>query len=173
MEQPQYNMLAREKVEKEFALLYEHYGLGLTIFSPLKTGILTGKYNDGIPDDSRYKNSKDNFTKAQADRYGDEKWQAEIAQVRKLKPIAEKLGCDQAALAMAWVVRNPHVSSAITGASKISQVTDAVKSLAVVPKLTDEIMKEIDEALGNKPAPLTRRFVLGDFHLKLRVFVVS
>jgi len=158
MEQPQYNMLARDKVEKEFALLYEHYGLGLTIFSPLKTGILTGKYNDGIPDDSRYKNSKDNFTKAQAERYGDEKWQAEIAKVRKLKPIADKLGCDQAALAMAWVIKNPNVSSAITGASKISQVTDAVKSLAVVPKLTDEIMKEIDDALENKPTPLTRRF---------------
>jgi aryl-alcohol dehydrogenase-like predicted oxidoreductase len=68
------------------------------------------------------------------------------------------LGCDQAALALAWVIKNPHVSSAITGASKIQQVTDAVKSLEVVPKLTDEIMKEIDDVLGNKPAPLTRRF---------------
>jgi len=158
MEQPQYNMLAREKVEKEFALLYEHYGLGLTIFSPLKTGILTGKYNDGIPDDSRIANSSDNFIKSQKEKYGDETWQKEIAQVRKLKPIAEKLGCDQAALAMAWVIRNPHVSSAITGASKVQQIADAVKSLAVVPKLTDEIMKEIDDALGNKPATLTRRF---------------
>jgi aryl-alcohol dehydrogenase-like predicted oxidoreductase len=153
-----YNMLVREKVEKEFALLYEYYGTGLTIFSPLKTGILTGKYNDGIPEDSRLANASDNFTKSQKEKYGDPVWQAEIEQVRKLKPIAEKLGCDQATLALAWVIKNPHVSSAITGASKIQQVTDAVKSLEVVPKLTDEIMKEIDDVLGNKPAPLTRRF---------------
>jgi len=158
MEQPQYNMLAREKVEKEFSLLYEHYGLGLTIFSPLKGGVLTGKYNDGIPDDSRIANSSDGFIKSQKEKYGDETWQKEIANVRKLKPIADKLGCDQAALAMAWVIKNPNVSSAITGASKVQQVADAVKSLAIVPKLTDEIMKEIDDALGNKPTPLTRRF---------------
>jgi len=158
MEQPQYNMLVREKVEKEFALLYEYYGTGLTIFSPLKTGILTGKYNDSIPEDSRIANASDAFTKGQKSSYGDEKWQAEIAVVRKLKPIAEKLGCDQASLAMAWVIKNPHVSSAITGASKVEQVAKSVKSLEVVPKLTEEIMKEIDDILGNKPAPLTRRF---------------
>jgi aryl-alcohol dehydrogenase-like predicted oxidoreductase len=140
-------MLAREKVEKEFVMLYEYYGTGLTTFSPLKTGILTGKYNDGIPEDSRIANSSDNFTKSQREKYGDPVW-----------PIAEKLGCDQAALALAWVIKNPHVSSAITGASKVQQVTDAVKSLEVVPKLTDEIMKEIDDVLGNKPEPLTRRF---------------
>jgi len=153
-----YNMLVREKVEKEFALLYEYYGTGLTIFSPLKTGILTGKYNDGIPEDSRIANASDNFTKSQKEKYGDPVWQAEIAQVRKLKPIAEKLGCDQAALALAWVIKNPHVSSAITGASKIQQVTDAVRSLDVVAKLTDEIMNEIDEVLGNKPELQPRRF---------------
>jgi aryl-alcohol dehydrogenase-like predicted oxidoreductase len=151
-------MLAREKVEREYSLLYEYYGTGLTTFSPLKTGILTGKYNDGIPEDSRIFNASDNFTKSQKEKYGDPVWQAEIAQVRKLKPIAEKLGCDQAALALAWVIKNPHVSSAITGASKVQQVTDAVKSLEVVPKLTDEIMKEIDDVLENKPTPLTRRF---------------
>lgn len=158
MEQPQYNLLARDKVERQFALLYEYYGLGLTIFSPLKTGILTGKYNDGIPDDSRIANAKDAFTSSQAKSYGNEQWQKEIALVRNLKPIAEKLGCDQATMAMAWVIKNPRVSSAITGASKIEQVTKAVKALEIVPKLTDEIMKEIDETLGNKPAPLVRRF---------------
>jgi len=151
-------MLAREKVEKEYALLYEYYGTGLTTFSPLKTGILTGKYNGGIPDDSRIANAVDNFTKSQKEKYGDPQWQKEIAQVRKLKPIAEKLGCDQAALALAWFIKNPHVSSAITGASKVQKVIDAVKSLEVVQKLTDEITKEIDDVLGNKPVPLTRRF---------------
>ena len=75
-----------------------------------------------------------------------------------LQPIADKLGCDMAALAMAWVIKNPHVSSAITGASKVEQVHKSVKSLDVVPKLTDDIMKEIDDILGNKPEPLTRRF---------------
>ena len=158
MEQPQYNMLARDKVELEFSNLYEHYGTGLTIFSPLKTGILTGKYNDGIPEDSRIANSTDNFTASQKKSYGDEQWQKQIEIVRKLKPVADKLGCDQSALAMAWVVKNPHVSSAITGASKVEQVTKSVKSLEVVPKLTPEVMKEIDDILGNAPTPLTRRF---------------
>ena len=158
MEQPQYNMLAREKVEKEFVLLYENYGLGLTIFSPLKNGILTGKYNEKIPDDSRLAKSTDAFTQGQKEEYGNEKWQSMIAHVKNLKPIADKLGCDQAALAMAWVIKNPRVSSAITGASKVEQVTSAVKSLEIVPRLTDEVMKEIDDILGNKPAALTRRF---------------
>jgi aryl-alcohol dehydrogenase-like predicted oxidoreductase len=158
MEQPQYNMLAREKVEKEFSLLYEHYGTGLTIFSPLKTGILTGKYNDGIPEDSRIANATDGYTKGQKEKYGDETWQKEIAQVRKLKPVADKLGCDQATLAMAWVIKNPHVSSAITGASKVEQVTKSVKCLDILPKLTQEIMDEIDTILENKPTPYTRRF---------------
>jgi len=158
MEQPQYNMLARERVEKDYVLLYEHYGTGLTIFSPLKIGILTGKYNDGIPEDSRLAQSSDNFTKMMNKRFGDENWKKEIEQVKALKPIADKVGCDQAALAMAWVLKNPNVSSAITGASKVEQVHKSVRALDVVPKLTDEIMKEIDEVLGNKPAPLTRRF---------------
>jgi len=158
MEQPQYNMLARERVEKDYVLLYEHYGLGLTIFSPLKIGILTGKYNDGIPEDSRLATSNDAFVKSMNKKFGDDVWRKQIEQVRALKPIADKLGCDQAALAMAWVIKNPHVSSAITGASRVEQVHASVRSLDVVPKLTAEIMKEIDDILGNKPEPLTRRF---------------
>ena len=158
MEQPQYNLLAREKVEKEFALLYENYGTGLTTFSPLKTGILSGKYNDGIPEDSRIANATDNFSKGQKSNFGNDAWQKEIEQVRKLKPIADKLGCDQATFALAWVIKNPHVSSAITGASKVEQIRKSVKALNIVPKLTDEIMKEIDDVLGNRPAALPRRF---------------
>lgn len=158
MEQPQYNMLARERVEKDYVRIYETNGLGLTIFSPLKIGILTGKYNDGIPDDSRLSTSKDNFIQSMNKRFGDENWQKDIEKVKKLKPIADKLGCDQAALAMAWVLRNPHVSSAITGASRPEQVYKSIASLAIVPKLTDEIMQDIEEILQNKPTPLTRRF---------------
>ena len=158
MEQPQYNMLARDRVEKDYMLLYEHYGTGLTIFSPLKVGILTGKYNDGIPDDSRLASAKDAFTQGQAKSYGDEKWKEELEKVRKLKPVADKLGVDQATLAYAWVLKNPNVSSAITGASKVEQVHTAVRAVGVVDKLTNEVMEEIDGILGNKPEALVRRF---------------
>ena len=158
MEQPLYNMLARNKVEKEYTLLYRDRGLGLTIFSPLKSGILTGKYNDGIPDDSRLNTSNDGYMVSQKKSYGNEVWQKDIELVRKLQPVAEKLGTDMATLAMAWVIKNPNVSSAITGASKVEQVAKSVKSLSLLPKLTDEVMKEIDEILDNKPEPLTMRF---------------
>ena len=93
MEQPQYNMLARERVEKDYVLLYEQFGLGLTIFSPLKIGILTGKYNDEIPSDSRLANSKDNFTKMMNKKVGDENWQKQIKQVKALK--------------VSWICSNP------------------------------------------------------------------
>ncbi|MCJ1340424.1 hypothetical protein MMC09_005720 [Bachmanniomyces sp. S44760] len=158
VEQPQYNLLERKRVEEDYTLLYEHYGTGLTIFSPLKFGILTGKYNDGIPADSRLASSKDGFTSETKKNVGNEQWQRDIDLVRKLKPVADKLGCDQAALVMAWVLKNPHVSSMITGASKVEQIYKSVRALDVVPKLTDEIMKEIDEVVGNKPTAMVRRF---------------
>jgi voltage-dependent potassium channel beta subunit len=158
MEQPQYNLLCREKVEKEFSLLYENYGTGLTIFSPLKIGILTGKYNDGIPGDSRLGASNDEFVSMMKEKFGNDDWKKDIEQVKKLKPIADKLGCDQAALALAWVIKNPNVSSAITGASRVEQIASSMKALDLVEKLTPEIMDEIDQSLGNKPTPLTRRF---------------
>jgi aryl-alcohol dehydrogenase-like predicted oxidoreductase len=158
MEQPQYNMLARQKVEGDFERLYEEIGLGLTIFSPLKTGILTGKYNDGIPEDSRLGTSKDKFVQGMSKRIGDESWQKDIGTVAQLKPIADKLQVTQATLAMAWVLKNKNVSSAITGASRPEQIYDTVKALDAVPKLTPEIMEEIEAVLKNKPTPLTRRF---------------
>ncbi|MCJ1373837.1 hypothetical protein MMC20_005067 [Loxospora ochrophaea] len=153
MEQPQYNMLARERVEKDYLLLYENYGTGLTIFSPLKIGILTGKYNDGIPQDSRLATSKDNFTNMMNKRFGDSQWKTDIE-----APIADKLECDTAALAIAWVLKNPRVSSAITGASKVEQIHDAIKALDILPKLTLDIMMDIDNVLGNAPPPMIRRF---------------
>lgn len=158
MEQPGYNMLNRGKVEKEFVHLYEEYGLGLTVFSPLKIGILTGKYNDGIPSESRLGSSMDPFVKRMNERFGGEDWTKEIEIVRKLKPVAERLGTSQACLAMAWVLRNKRVSCAITGASRPEQVYDIVRSLDVVGNLTDEVMREIDAILGNKPAVMVRRF---------------
>lgn len=158
MEQPQYNMLAREKVEKEFEHLYEEVGLGLTIFSPLKIGILTGKYNDGIPKDSRLGSSNDAFVQGMNKRVGDESWKKDIEIVAKLKPVADKLEISQATLAMAWVLKNKNVSSAITGASRPEQVYDSLKAISAVEKLTPDVMKEIDEILGNKPAIMVRRF---------------
>ncbi|KAK5217172.1 hypothetical protein LTR99_006175 [Exophiala xenobiotica] len=157
MEQPQYNMLARDKVEREFALLYENYGLGLTIFSPLKTGILTGKYNDGIPEDSRIAKATEGYTTSQRESYGNEEWQKTLTQVKQLKPVADKLVTDQATLALAWVLKNPRVSSAITGASKVEQVWKSVKALELLPKLDGKLMSEIDGILGNKPTTLYRR----------------
>ncbi|EKD16996.1 K+ channel protein [Drepanopeziza brunnea f. sp. 'multigermtubi' MB_m1] len=158
MEQPQYNMLAREKVETEFAHLYEETGLGLTIFSPLKIGILTGKYNDGIPQDSRLGSSSDPFVVHMNKRFGDEGWKRDVEIVARLKPVAERLGITQACLAMAWVLSNKRVSSAITGASRPEQVYEIVRSLDAVEKLTPEVLAEIDGVLGNKPAEMVRRF---------------
>ncbi|TVY19699.1 putative voltage-gated potassium channel subunit beta [Lachnellula arida] len=159
MEQPNYNMLTRDKVEKQFAHLYEEIGLGLTTFSPLKQGFLTGKYNDGIPSDSRLgSGSDDAFIKMMNKKVGDESWKKDIASVQKLKPIADKLGISQATLAYAWVLSNKNVSSAITGASRPEQVYESVKAFEAVGKLTPEVLKEIDDVLGNKPAVFTRRF---------------
>ena len=157
MEQPEYNMLAREKVEREFALLYENYGLGLTVFSPLKTGVLTGKYKDGIPEDSRIAKATEGFTTSQRESYGNEQWQKTLAHVRLLKPVAEKLGADQATLALAWVIKNPRVSSAITGASKVEQIGKSVRALDLLDKLDEKVMAEIDDILGNKPTLPYRR----------------
>ncbi|KAH8599363.1 putative voltage-gated K channel beta subunit [Bisporella sp. PMI_857] len=158
MEQPQYNMLAREKVEKEYERLYEEVGLGLTIWSPLKVGLLTGKYNDGIPADSRLGTSQDPIIKNMNKNYEAGSWKKDIETVKQLKPIADKLGITQANLAYAWVLKNKNVSSAITGASRPEQVYESVKALDAVEKLTPEILKEIDDILGNKPAATIRRF---------------
>jgi aryl-alcohol dehydrogenase-like predicted oxidoreductase len=158
MEQPQYNMLAREKVEKEYEHLYEEVGLGLTIFSPLKIGILTGKYNEGIPKDSRLGSSNDPFVQSMNKRFGDEGWKKDLEVVARLKPVAEKLDISLATLAYAWVLKNKNVSSAITGASRPEQVYDSVLAIPAIEKLTPEIMEELDQILGNKPAVMVRRF---------------
>lgn len=160
MEQPEYNLLKRDKVEGDFAMLYSQYGLGLTTFSPLKTGVLTGKYNNEMPADSRYATAKDPFSTRMAKNYNDkdEKWAEMIEQTKKLAPVAEKLGTEQATLALAWVISNPNVSSAITGASKVEQVTKSMAALDLLPKITDEVKKEIDEILGNNPNFQTTRF---------------
>ncbi len=147
VEQPQYNMLKRERVEKEYLPIYEKYGMGLTIWSPLNSGILTGKYNNGIPKGSRLDVFKDNGgIKGNINEAGglNEKT---LEKVRKLTKIADGLGVKMAQLALAWVLKNPHVSSAILGVSRIEQLHENLESIKVKDKLTPDVMKEIDEIL--------------------------
>ncbi|KAJ3112597.1 hypothetical protein HK100_002276 [Physocladia obscura] len=149
MEQPQYNMLHRDRFEREYAPLYAKYGLGTTIFSPLATGILTGKYNTEIPADSRLAHNE--YFKKIAVSLETVEGKAKLAKITGLQPIAKKLECTLAQLALAWCIKNPNVSTVITGASKPSQIAENIQALSVVPKLTDEILSEIDAVLENKP----------------------
>lgn len=138
MEQPQYNMLVRERVDKEYQPLYSQYGLGTTIWSPLASGILTGKYNEGMPPGSR-------FDKVEWLR--DRLTQEKIEKVKRLKPIADDLGCSLAQLSIAWCLRNPHVSTVILGASSVQQLDENLGALKVRDTLTEEVMQKIEEAL--------------------------
>ncbi|PNY29431.1 voltage-gated potassium channel subunit beta [Tolypocladium capitatum] len=158
MEQPAYNMLTREKVEQEFAKLYRESGLGLTIFSPLQSGILSGKYKDGIPEGSRYAQKNIEFIKGFWSETNKDTWNGIIDQVNRLQPIADRLGLKMPTFALAWVLKNPNVSSAITGASSVEQVYENCRAVAAVDKLTPEIMAEVDEILKNKPPELTMRW---------------
>jgi len=145
MEQPQYNMFDRQKVEHEYNRLYQDIGLGTTTWSPLASGLLTGKYNDGVPADSRA-NLKD-FEWLKPDLTDPER----IGKVRKLTPIAADLGISMAQLALAWCLKNPHVSTVITGASRVEQVRENMAALDAVEKLDPEVMTRIEAVLGNKP----------------------
>ena len=142
MEQPEYNMVHRRVFEKEYARLFRDYGYGSTTWSPLASGLLTGKYNDGIPEDSRgaikgYEWLQDRLTD-----------QDLINKVKKLGDVAGDLGASTAQLAIAWLLKNPNVSTVILGASKVSQLKENLKALEVVPKLTDNVMTAIEEILA-------------------------
>src|SRR5579872_6174274 len=139
MEQPQYNLLWRKKVEREYARLYEDIGLGLTTWSPLSSGLLTGKYLDGVPDGSRaslpgYEWLRSMLTDAKSN-----------AKVRALAGVAGELDCTLAQLALAWCTKNPHVSTVITGASRVEQVAENMQALDVAARLDDAVMTRIDE----------------------------
>ncbi len=151
MEQPQYNMLHRDRVEREYSRLYDAFGLGLTVWSPLASGILTGKYDDGIPEGTRVSLEGYEWLRR---RVESEEGQRDVAAVKKLKPIADELGTSRAQLALAWALNNPNVSTVITGASRAEQITENMKALDVAEQLTPELMGRIDEVLGNRPEPL-------------------
>jgi voltage-dependent potassium channel beta subunit len=150
MEQPHYNMFTRERVESEYARLYQEIGLGTTIWSPLDSGILTGKYNQGIPKDSRLDLDGFDWLK---EGYESQEGKEKIIKVGQLMPIAEELGCTMAQLALAWCLLNQDISTVITGASKPEQVEENMASLEVVPKLTAEVIDRIEAVLDNKPKP--------------------
>jgi aryl-alcohol dehydrogenase-like predicted oxidoreductase len=141
-EQSQYNLLERSKVEREYARLHADTGYGNTIWSPLASGLLTGKYSDGIPDDSRAALAGYEWL---AGQLSDE---AAVARVERLRPIAGRLGCSMAQLAIAWVTQHPMVSSVITGASRAEQVVENFEAMKVIPLLTGDVNAEIDRALG-------------------------
>ncbi|HTT90703.1 MAG TPA: aldo/keto reductase [Acidimicrobiales bacterium] len=137
-DQPQYNLLVRQRVEREYARLYDDIGLGLTTWSPLASGLLSGKYLDGAPAGSRamlpgYEWLQQALT--DADRN---------AKARQLKEVADEIGCGMAQLALAWCARNPHVSSVITGASSVEQLRSNLGALDVLPLITDEIAERLD-----------------------------
>jgi aryl-alcohol dehydrogenase-like predicted oxidoreductase len=148
MEQPQYNMFARDRVEKEYARLYAEIGLGTTIWSPLASGLLTGKYQGGLPDGTRATLPGYEWLRK---RFEDDQAKEQIAKVGKLQLLARELACTTAQLAVAWCARNPHVSTVILGASKASQLKENLGALEVLPRLTDAVMERIEAILDNRP----------------------
>ncbi len=145
MEQPQYNLLARERFEKEYARLFKDYGYGSTTWSPLASGLLTGKYNNGIPSDSRgalpgYEWLQSRLTDAEA-----------LSKVKALQAVADELGVTLAQMSIAWCLKNPNVSTVITGASRVAQVHENMKALEAADKLTADLLQKIDQILGNNP----------------------
>ena len=150
LEQPQYNMFHRDRFEKEYYPLFKQpYTIGTTIWSPLASGMLTGKYNDGIPEDSRIAQKGYEWLRGLLDEW---KASGKLDKVKLLADYAkEKLDCTVTQLALAWCIKNKNVSTVLLGATKVEQIEDNLKSIQVAEKLTDENMKEIDEILGNKP----------------------
>jgi voltage-dependent potassium channel beta subunit len=148
MEQPEYNLFTRQRVESDYIPLYQ-LGLGTTIWSPLASGLLTGKYNDGIPDGSRLSLPGYEWLKARLDTPEGKK---KLEQIRQLAALAKEAGLPLHHLALLWCNANPNVSTVILGASRRSQLEDNLKALAHKDKVTPDLLKRIDDLLGNKPA---------------------
>ena len=150
MEQPQYNLLHRDRVEREYAPLCERIGLGTTIWSPLAGGLLTGKYNDGIPSGTRSTVKGYEWLRP---RLEGKVVEDKIAKVRRLAKVADDLGCSLAQLAIAWCLTNPNVSTAITGASRPQQVEENMQAIGVLERLTPEVLERIETIVANRPDP--------------------
>ncbi|TAH13488.1 MAG: aldo/keto reductase, partial [Sphingobacteriia bacterium] len=150
VEQPQYNLFEREKLENDYLQVFKNVGLGTTIWSPLASGLLTGKYNNGIPADSRL--AVEGFDWLKERTYVE----AKIEKVKQLQALANDLGVSLAALSIAWCIKNPNVTTAILGATKKEQLVDNLKALDALALITPEITQKIEEIMQNKP-------VLADF----------
>lgn len=144
MEQPQYNLFHRERVEVEYAPLYGDFGLGTTIWSPLASGLLTGKYNAGDPGGTRISLPNYGWLREQ---FNNDEARRRLGIVKKLADLAGELGLTLPRLSLAWCLKNPHVSTVITGASRVEQVRENLTALEAVPKLTPEVMTRIDAML--------------------------
>jgi voltage-dependent potassium channel beta subunit len=145
VEQPQYNLLEREKVEKEFDRIYKTVGLGTTIWSPLASGLLTGKYNNGIPENSRF--ALEGFDWLKNQWIVDDK----LGKVKQLTQFAQELSVPVATLSIAWTLKNPNVTTTILGATKREQLLENLKALEVLPKLTPEVMQRIEDIMHTAP----------------------
>lgn len=145
VEQPQYNLFERNKLENEFLMIFRTVGMGTTIWSPLASGLLSGKYNNGVPEDSRFALSGFDWLK--------DRWMQEgmLDKVRKLSDLAKKLDITTAQLAIAWCIKNPNVTTAILGASRKEQLLENLGSLEAAEKLTAAVLTEIDEVVQTKP----------------------
>jgi len=141
-EQPQYNLFERARFENDYVRFYKDYGYGSTTWSPLASGLLTGKYGNGIPKGSRPTlKGYDWLNKHMTDP-------DKLARVRALEPIAKELGCTLSQLSIAWILKNPYVSTVITGASRVEQVQENLKAGEVAPRITPEILQRIDDIFG-------------------------
>jgi voltage-dependent potassium channel beta subunit len=145
VEQPQYNLLEREKMENEYLQIFNTVGLGTTIWSPLASGLLTGKYNSGIPEGARLSLSGFEWLK--------DRWMVEekLNKVKQLSGISDELGIPMATLAIAWTIKNPNVTTAILGATRKEQLLENLKALEVTDKITPDLMQRIDEVMQTKP----------------------
>ncbi|KAK9250144.1 NADP-dependent oxidoreductase domain-containing protein, partial [Lipomyces tetrasporus] len=150
-EQPEYSMLKRDRFEAEYYPLYKLYKYGTTIWSPLAGGILTGKYNDGFAPGTRYGDATSPLMKMIRSRYETPEGKAKIEKVKKLTSIAEELGCTTAQLSLAFLLKNPNVSTIITGSTKAEQVKENMVALKVYRKLTEEHIEKIEKIMDNKP----------------------
>lgn len=153
MEQPQYNLFEREKVEGDYLPLYDTVGLGTTIWSPLASGVLTGKYNKGVPDDSRLNLPGYEWLKAEWER---PEGKSKLVKVEKLAKLADKIGMPIHHMALLWCLSNPNVSTVILGASKLAQLNDNLEALKNRDKLTSDVKAKIEAIMQNKPEGMKR-----------------
>jgi len=153
MEQPQYNLFVRQKVERDYSRLYDSVGLGTTIWSPLASGVLTGKYAGAVPGDSRMALPEYKWLR---ERLESEEGRAQVRRAESLRDVAADLGCTLSQLAIAWCLVNPHVSTVILGATRAAQLTENLKALEFVPLLDHSVLERIDEIVESKPEPLER-----------------